>query len=359
MRSLVQLRIDELILHEVPRARRGDDEADPIALSDASVDLTDEHRRYLQERFRADLGGNAREVIEDADAATPVPGDIKGLLHDPDVDLVSASQEMAKQLREVQTGISPSGLLMVARCSWGTAEAILVAKVELEQGVRAQQVTRDGNVTYDMELIRDLVFGETSRIYKAGLFSAEDIQSDSDPLRGIAIDRQKGGPSVTQFFLYEYLGCEYLADAAENTRRFYEAARTHINAAVSDAETKARYIVALAAEVGNNRVELDPRRFARENLDVDDRSGFLDALGRAGSPTVKFQKDAEYVSTQIMRYETENHIVVVADREQVDEGMVEVGDDDLTIHDRVSKVQTQGRRGPRPDSRRKGNADNG
>ena len=67
----------------------------------------------------------------------------------------------------------------------------------------------------DMELIRDLVFGETSRIYKAGLFSVEDIQSNSNPLKGIAIDRQKGGPSVTQLFLYKYLGCEYLADAAE------------------------------------------------------------------------------------------------------------------------------------------------
>ena len=79
----------------------------------------------------------------------------------------------------------------------------------------------------------------------------------------------------------------------------------------------------------------------------------MSKIGRASSmrwntqarQLASFRRMPSTCQPKYMRYETENHIVVVADREQVDEGMVEVGDEDLTIHDRVSKVQTQGRRG--------------
>jgi hypothetical protein len=348
--SLARLTIDELILHEVPRAKKRDSDAEAVQVSGLPVELTQDHKAYLQERFRADLAKNAREVTEGSGHSTSVPRSLKQLLLNPSLDFVGPSQEMAHQLRTVQGGNSPSGLLMIARCTLAGSPAVLLAKVELEQGVRAQAITRSGKSTYDMEVIRDLVFGETSEIFKAGLFSAADIDDVETPLRGLAIDRQKSGPSVTRFFLFDYLGCEYVADAGESTRRFYESARKYINANVADPAEKAKYILALAAEMDSNRREIEPRAFARDHLDNELVPGFLDALGQAGAPVNRFPKSDEYIATKLVRFETEDHIIVVADRDQVDSGMVEVTQEGLTVHDHVASVETRGPRGTRANA---------
>jgi hypothetical protein len=199
-------------------------------------------------------------------------------------------------------------------------------------------------VTYDIELITDLIFGETSRIYKVGLFSLEDVTAPGDPLRGVAIDRQKSGPTVTRFFLFDYLGCDYLADAAENTRRFYEASRDFINHEVEDPRLKAQYVVALAAEVASPKTQITPRSFAAEHLEEDHRDAFLAHITESNAPKTAFAKSPEYVATRLVRFETENNIIVLADAEQAkDPEIIEVRPDRLTVHDRVSTVSTQGR----------------
>jgi hypothetical protein len=198
-----------------------------------------------------------------------------------------------------------------------------------------------------MELIGDLVFGETSRVYKVGIFSAADIEPDGR-LKGLVIDRQKGGPSLTNLFLFEYLGCQYVADAGEVTRRYYEAAREHFDTAVSDPDRKSRYVIALASDLESQRPEVDPQTFAREHLDEVDRQPFLKRVGDAGVPRRGFAKSTAYVSTQLVRYETEHNIVVVADRGAASE-LVKVNRQSITIHDKLAKVATQGRKGRREE----------
>jgi hypothetical protein len=131
-RSLVSLVIDELILHEVPKARRHDPDAAPLVYSDLPTSMTGDQRRYLQERLVKALSKDARHVIEDAEASSPVPDLVRALLIDPSANFVDPSREMASQLRVVQVGQSPAGLFLLARCTWGGQPAVLVAKVELE-----------------------------------------------------------------------------------------------------------------------------------------------------------------------------------------------------------------------------------
>lgn len=95
MRSLASLRLTDLILHKVPAARRHDEEAPPVRLSNALIELTDPQRLYFQQRLRNALGRDAREVAEVTEVEYEVPSWTRAFLLGDDTDLVDLSQRLA------------------------------------------------------------------------------------------------------------------------------------------------------------------------------------------------------------------------------------------------------------------------
>lgn len=69
------LELLRLIVHEVPRAYRGDDGA-PLGLSDGVSNLDDTVAADLQARLRELLARTSRPVVEDAAAAHPCPSSL-------------------------------------------------------------------------------------------------------------------------------------------------------------------------------------------------------------------------------------------------------------------------------------------
>lgn len=345
--SLATLELNSLILHQVPRAKRNDEAPDPVIHSQAIVDLGNEQRLYMQHRLRKSLASTpqAREVQEAPNHGSPIPDLIRKLLLDDGCDYVEDSQTMANHLRKVQAGGSPNGLFLFGRCRWGGNAAVLIAKVELEKGVQVNQIENlAGLATYDMTLLENLVFGQTSKVYKVGLFGVADLAPKSNLLTGIAIDEQIGGAGVTKLFLLDYLGCEYVADSAELTRKFYIGATEHFTLAVADPIKKATYMIALVTELHSNKANLDATRFAKDFLDEEDQQPFVNRLARMGVPTSAFPKSVEYVPMNQIQYETDTEVIIIADREKVDNGVIEVKANSVVVKGGVKKVSTKGRR---------------
>lgn len=348
VRPLTSLTLNSLILHQVPRAKRNAEDAEPLTLSKAPVRLGNDQRLYMQERLRSSLSANkpAREVQEASGHTSPVPDLLRNLLQKPTRDFVKDSQKMAEHLREVQDGSSPNGLFLFARCTWATHPAVLVAKVELEKGIQVEQIEdKDGLATYDMTLLKNLVFGQTSKIYKVGLFSAADLSLKTDRLTGLAIDEQIGGAGVTKLFLLHYLGCEYVANAAEQTRVFYEKASEFFTHSVSDPATKAKYLVALVSELASRKPNLNVKEFARDHLDDEHQQLFQNHLGNAGVPFGDFTKSIDFVATHLVRYETDTDVIIIADREQAKKGTIVVSKSSVLVKGGLKKVGTHGRKG--------------
>lgn len=338
--DLIGLRLERLILHEVPASSAKEPGA-PVRLSDGVVALTGRNRRYVRERLIKDLAKDAREVIEDPGIESPVPPEIRGYFAGSrTVDaFVHVSQALALHLREVQTGVNSPGMVLVADCLMDGSPAVLVAKVELERGVQATPVTVDGRLTYDMTLLDDLVFGQTSRIFKVGLFTG--LAQDGSRLIGHAIDRQAGGPDVAGFFLSKYLGCEYTQRPEVLTRSFAQAAEAWFNSKVPDPERRTKYEVALLAELGSQRREIDANEFADRNLDLVDRDDFKrDVVAKQAS--AKFPKDTVLVAIRKVKIEMRDGIMILVDPDQV-ESHIEVEPESLTVRDKVAKVSGNGR----------------
>lgn len=343
MRSLTSLRLIDLILHKVPAARRHDEEPPPVRLSNVLIELTDPQRLYFQQRLRNALGKDAREVAETVEVEYDVPEWVRAFLRRDDTDLVALSRRLATKLREVQSGASNDGLLLVAACEWDNEHTILIAKVELERGIRAEPEESDGRITFTVSLLEDLVFGETSRVFKIGLFSSADIDDDGR-LTGWAVDRQRAGPDLAGFFLHEYLGCDYAQRSDVITKTYFDDTQRWINT-LTDDEKRARYEVALLSDLQSSRSEVKPQAFARDHFDEDDRADFAASL----SPSINrrtFAKDTTLVPITRVKVTTARGVTVIAEPALVgdaDDDVVQVEQSRVTIRDEVTDVSGHGR----------------
>lgn len=346
MRDLGSLDIRRLILHEVPASSKFQP-GPPVSLSTTPVALTTDNRRYVRERLVKDLARDARQVIEDPNSDSPIPEAIRKFLggSGTDEEFVAMSQDFATHLREVQSGISPTGMVLVADCELAGGSVLLLAKVELERGVQAKPTQgADGSFTYDMTVLDDLVFGQTSRIYKVGLFGP--LEDEGALLAGVAIDRQASGPDLAGFFLHAYLGCQYTQRPEVLTQSFMNDTQEWINSTIADPEKKARYELALLSEMQSQASEISPRDFATRSIDSEDRDAFISSVV-AAQAVPRFPKDVSLVKIRRVKIETASGVMILADADQVQSALVSIGPEEIVVKETAKRVVGDGRM-PRP-----------
>lgn len=343
------LAIDQVVMHQVPKASRREEKPEPLLLSDVPVTLGADNLRFLTGRLREALVARARPVVQDGEAETPVPELLRGILNGRSA-LVGNSQQMATHLRKVQPGTSPSGLLMVVTCKIAKDEAIVVAKVEHHHGMRVEQETdKNGHKTFNVTYLRDLIFGEGTRIYKIAAFMSSGIAGKV--ISGEAADTQNGR-SVANFFLGQYLGCVFTERGDVLTQRFYESANLIINQ-LPDPSLRARYEIALLAEMQKGSATVNPSKFVDENILPEHRDAFASRLESLSVPMRPFSKDTTLIKTVIARMKIDtarNATLLVPPEMYADESLTITAQPDGTAHlllkDKVEKIS--GTRGPKP-----------
>jgi hypothetical protein len=334
------LAIKSVVMHQIVRKSSASD-ASPV-LSDVAAPLDDANRAFIQEQIRKTLGSYARPIVED-EGTSPVPEVVRGYLANPETDPLVLSQELAKRLQDVQHTMSPGGIFVVAEASLDGMRAMLIAKLEHEQGVRASPTQlADGHTTFGIELLKDLLFTTGSKVFKVALFVAE--KSSQNALSGVVVDRQMAGSSVAHFFLSTFLGCKFAERADLLTQRFHDGAQSWING-IKDPEKRGRYEVALLSELQSNHAVLSVNRFAQGHLDVEDRDDFVHGMQGTAVPLRDFDKDVALIKSKISRLklETEAGITVLAPPESVEDGtvLIEANADEtttVTVRDRVTKM---------------------
>ena len=288
--DLRSLKVNRVIAHEIPR-RTGKGGRQPI-LSDLESPTTPSLRNYFSEKVRDTLSGSGYEVVLDPASTSPVPGFVAQTFSDSEA-FVGLSQEIAKHLFECQTPINPEGLLFVLDCATDGVSALSVLKLEKETGVRAQQSLKGGKTFFDVQQLNDLLLTQKTRVFKIGVFLD---QKDGISVR--AADNQQGfnpRTGIAGFFLKKFLGCKLANEPRVVTKTFFDATERFINTHISDPVLKAKYHVALLAEMQSNKTAISPATFARQHLELDDRQAFITSLEVAMAPVTEFLKDLELV----------------------------------------------------------------
>ena len=297
MVDATKLQLENLVVHEIPRHFAGDQEGGPF-LSQIETDLTPLLRNFFRERISSSLGIAAYDVEFDPGSTSPIPELVTARLRDEGSGFLQMSHAMANHLYQSQGGPSPEGLLCVGQGSLGPAgRAVAIMKLEKEEGVRVRHDQKDGKETLSVDHIADLMLTEKTKVFKVGLFVIED-----DVAVGSVADNQRGyGTAVAQFFLQRFLGCRLREHPEITTKRFFEETQRFINEDVDDSERKARYQVALAADLGGPTASVAIESFAASHLEVDDRQRFTSRIEDAGITAPSFEKNVSLIAAHLRR----------------------------------------------------------
>ncbi|MFI2764883.1 nucleoid-associated protein [Streptomyces echinatus] len=349
--------VDQAIVHEVPQ-RAKDEESLPLKLSETVCRFDDDVRTALQSKLRDVLDRLGREVVEDPELKSPLPDAVRAFLGG-EQDLVQVSGELARALRDSQTGKSPAGLLLVAAARLDGHQALLMVKLEQETGMQANGILADGLRTFDMQYFANLLFTERSKVYKVALFSEEGVAEPK--LQGWAADPQKSGrKDVARFFLEKFLGCRHQNDPRELTRRFHDTAMDWVNSRFASSDVRVDYVMAVMVELQSAAPTLDPDAFIQTHLKEAHRDDFAAFLAENDVPIRAFDKNTDLIGNRMekVRVDLSNGAFLVAPLEAVKDGSVTVedlGDGRTTVTvtatlDKASSGAAAGRR-PKPVNR--------
>lgn len=345
MFDLGLIHINRLIVHEVPRRylRSVASSTEPV-LSEVDSPLQIDVRNFFQERLVGTLRA-AYEVEFDPSAESRVPGLVEGLLAEPLSDFVAVSQELAKLLHANQDGVNPGGLLTLMDLSIGERRGLAIVKLEKEEGARVRQAKVDGHTTFNVTHLRDLMLTKKTKVFKVGLFAPYIGEGG---IEGLVSDTQKGaGTTVAFFFLGRYLGCRLREVPEVTTKKFFDAMETFINEDVESPEEKARYQIALVAELQNTHQSISPEGFANANIAAARRPKLLERVVEAGISATSFVKNRSLVEPSLRRiqWNFESGIAVIASPDNIGQQLrVEDGPDGRTkmeITDRLREVKSR------------------
>lgn len=314
---LTQLRIERIIIHEVPKHLRRDRESSPT-YSEIESPLDNDLRLFFREKIVETAGSpTAYEVVFDSTTTSPVPDLVRSFLAQPPSDFVQMSKSIAKHLHDAQGGASPGGLVTIADCDIAGRKALGILKLEKEEGVRLSQATHEGLRTFDVSYIRDLILTRKTKLFKIGFFRLADDGGDPP---GRVSDEQRGyrpETEVANFFLTSFLGCRLAEDPRVSTKKFFLASQQFFNEHIADPAARTQALTHLLSEVTNHRSRINVRDFARTCFPAAERQAYLDYLERSDVDMQEIRKDIELIEgqTKKMALEFENNLAIVGPRD--------------------------------------------
>jgi hypothetical protein len=271
--------VQRAIIHQIPKVRRADKDKYTPRLSEVPSVLQDRHKLYFRERIVRSLEAQSFDVVYDDQSTSPVPQLVVDFFVKSEDDLfVEASRQMAIHLYGLQSGISSEGLLAVVEATIGSGDrmgkCLVVLKLEQDRSIQFTEATHDGKATFDVE-VQEVTLAESTKVFKAALF---ERAASLDGLRGVMSDNQRNphgfGGEIAGFYLSDFLGCKQVATADRATKDFLERSQDWINEFVLGEDKKAQYTDALIVELRSQKGIIDPKEFAEEQLEPEDRDSF-------------------------------------------------------------------------------------
>ena len=336
--QLATLQIRHLIIHDVPNARL--DPVDGPTLSETECELDARRIRLLKDRLVAAIGSrSAYDIIFTAETRSPAPDCVRELTTRFNLNhFVGGSQQIANYLFELQFGTISSGLLAIMDAVIQGRNAVVILKIERQEGLQLQPMDRGGLQTIGLQALDNLVLTEGTRLFKAALFRRTG--GGPDDFEGAACDSQKSvstADDVAKFWL-RFLGCELSERPRVRTARFFEGVIDFINDVVTDPVEKNDIYEHLVSELKSQPRNLFPRTFMEEKIPAPLRVPFLQHFEEAHLPMTQFPKDLEDISRRLRRrsFTTTRGVTISVPADE--ENLIEIGEQRIIVRDTLERV---------------------
>lgn len=317
--NLDRLAICSVYIHDVPRGR---DEEESIVLTDEPVVLDDQLRQYFRSRIVSILQQkNSIDVVTDDNEQAEVREAV-ACITTAGSNLAAQSQRIARCLHAVQNALNPAGLLAVISGEIDGEPVVAIMKLERERGVRCHVTHADGRSVISVELLRDLMLTERTKVFKTALLLCADPM-DPSSMCGKVSDgqrQQSSGSQIARFFLRSFLGCKVAVNPARATGAFFKKSLEYLNTRIGDREKRGRYLLALTAALQDQQLDVQPADFANRHLDDVDQAEYKSYLREEGvDPARTFQKDLSAVPLGTIQINFESSLVLVGDPRDIKE----------------------------------------
>lgn len=338
MRNQIKnLTIKELIVHDIPsrlsqRQLREDEnahESGPIFSTAASL-LDVDVVTFFHDKISMSLASSkAVDVMFDEDLKSPMKMLVEEYFEAKLKKRIEATQKMAQHLFNIQNAQNSSGILLFARCGLPDKSfALVILKVEREDGVTLKQITTGTATTFDMEHIKNLMLTRKTKLFKAiGFYSCEGV------FKGLLCDQQRGydtNRDIAEFFLTGFLGCKLTQEPQVLTKRFFESSITFFNDNCSSPTETATMVNHLFSEMTNLQAQINIQDFARKTMGASKIQSYINYLQEQGIDSLDFSKDCSMIDNRLkkMLYEFENGIMVTGTQEAISKSTQMTLDDD-------------------------------
>lgn len=337
--QLAMTTIRRVIFHDIPRKVSGQEPT----LSEIETTIDAARKAHLRTKLIRVLGSKSAYPVEfNQDSASPVPVQVRFLTHEHrnSAKFVTASQLMAKYLFEQHTGaVSPGLLCIIDLAIGGAQDAVVLMKLEREEGAQLQLTDSNGKKTFAMSVLDNLVLTDGTRLFKTAMFLRTG--PGDDDFQCAACDTQLSVMSSDDLakFWMRFLGCKFVDDPRVATHRFFESTVRFVNSAVTDPILKADIYDHLQSQLKAVKMTFSPKAFIEEYIPETYQSQFKDHLQSERVPLNSFTKDLSDIEKSLRRraYQTKRGAMISVPEDSTE--MIVVGADKITVNDSLVKVK--------------------
>jgi len=337
--ELATMVIRHVIFHDVPTAVKGAEGVTPT-LSEVETDIDAPRKQMLKKKLTQVLNSSrAYPVHFRPVTSSPVPTEVRKLtLKCTPRTFVESSQLLANHLFEQHIGSVSPGLLCVIDVAAEGKSAIIMMKLEREEGAQLELSKKEGKKTFAMSVLDNLVLTDGTRLFKSAMFLRTG--TGDDDFSATACDSQLSVTSssdVAKFWL-KFLGCEFLVEPRIATQQFFDSTVKFVNDVVTDPMEKSHIYDALLTDIKSNKTTFSPKQFIEEHLPPEYHNPFKEHLKTHNVPMTTFNKDISDIQTRLRRraWSTASGAMVSVPEEAAEK--VEVTPNQIIVNDMVIKV---------------------
>lgn len=302
--------IDNLIIHDVPKHKKGDFSSGPNHSENEST-ITDGLRIFFQDKIKAALNSDQSfNVCFKEETSSSVPICVNSIINS-DSSFVDQSKDIATNLYNFQKGNNAAGILLIVKGHIAELSICVILKLERDNG--AQLVLNEDTKTFNVEEVQDLMLTKKTKIFKVAIF-INRIPAGTD-YDGRLMDYQinpKNKKEINTFFL-DFMGCVPYSDPKISTKRFYELTRKFLDT-IPDEIIRSQYIQDLNSYLRKIQATISPREFAEDYMaSTQHKNQYREYLQSQSFEFTNYTKDNTLINSHINKIimEFENGISIL------------------------------------------------
>jgi 37-kD nucleoid-associated bacterial protein len=237
------------------------------------------------------------------------------------------------------TKATSPGLLCVVDAVSGNDPAIVVMKLERERGAQLELSGKEGEKTFSMSVLNDLVLTDGTRLFKSAMFIRTG--TGDDDFKSQACEGQYhvfSSDDLAKFWM-RFLGCGFVVEPRVATQRFFESTLNFISEVVTEPTVKASIYEHLQSQMKANARTFAPQTFIQDYVPQEYQEPYREHLNTDKIPLAQFRKDVADIEKNLERklYRTKKGGVISVPTDVDD--FIEVRAEDILVKDTVAKVK--------------------